>query len=771
MNRITRYFILFVCSIFSFSFPAEKKLVVIASGETHAMLVACDCPTEPGGGFAKRATIVSSFRDTNSVILVDAGGFSGGDMYDPYTEGHSVDSLRTMAALRAMGYMKYDAVCIGDDDLQYGAEWIARQAFYSKVPLISANCFYGNGKPLASPYVIVKKGSYSIGITGVTTQEMLLHCAHCAYGDSSVIIKPPVQSLRTIWQKLKKSSDIQIILAHIGEAGSRQLLDSFPDCALVVNGHRKTTPEEFITENGQVMLQFGFQGKSLSFAEIVPDSKGLSAGKTGWIPVIPSIPEDSEVSRLVALPQVSPGSGSQPVFDLYIMSQCPYGCSALREFTSFIRSFPSVQWSVWFIGTTFIDSTLSSLHGRQEIDDEQLWLAAGALYPEKWFQFLQKRSVSSKTPTDAVIREMNMDYTKVNSWVAKKGISELRKHYERSMRMGINASPTLLVNNTVFKQDITNFRLSKIACGQSMKRPVTCDSLPECESDADCLKPGKIGACVRTNGKKSECQFKDAPRFTLTAVIPDSAFFHPEYEVFSRIKNDFPGVLIDSIKAGSPKGISLVKEYSPLFLPLFLFDTTIENTPNYSAISSGLVPLKSKLVFRDGMFKPSFFYKRKHVAGTIELHVDPLFPGTLDALRIAMRTDNASHSLAVKIMPAIFASPDSSGLSTEETMRQEEALRWLVLQKSYPAKFNAYLSLFCARKNISYWFTDCTNIGIDIDGFVDVVKKNAKILPAYWKQLEPLGMNEPVEILIENREVVSVKSPRELTEIISRVSR
>ena len=204
----------------------EKKLVLVASGETHAMLLPCDCPTEPGGGFAKRAFTISRMRDSDDVCLVDAGGFSGGDLYDPYTEGRYVDSLRTMAALRAMGYMKYDAVCIGDDDLQYGAQWLARQAFYGKVPLVSANCFYANGKPFAAPFIIIKKGGYSLGITGVMTQETLVQ------GDSTVAVRPPISSLRAIWKNLRAVSDVQIILAHVGEEMSRQLLDTFPECAL-----------------------------------------------------------------------------------------------------------------------------------------------------------------------------------------------------------------------------------------------------------------------------------------------------------------------------------------------------------------------------------------------------------------------------------------------------------------------------------------------------------------------------------------------------------
>jgi hypothetical protein len=352
-------------------------------------------------------------------------------------------------------------------------------------------------------------------------------------------------------------------------------------------------------------------------------------------------------------------------------------------------------------------------------------------------------------------------------------MDELRRHYSRSMRMGINASPTLLVNNTVFPEELSYFHLSKFACGaanaggQSVKRPAKCDSLPECASDADCKKPGKIGACVSKNGKKAVCGFKDAPRFTLTAVTHDSALFHPEYAVFSNMQNDFPGMVIDTIKSGTDRGKALLQEFDPQYLPLFLFDTTIKNAANFPSISSGFLARKSKLVFKDGMFKPSYFYKRKLMAGTIALYVDPLFPGSLDAVRIAAQEKTGKNP--IKIMPNIFERPDSAGLPAEATLRNEEALRWLVIQKYHPAKFNSYLRLFIERKNMSYWFTDCKKLGINVDDFVEKVRKNGPVLADYWKEIAPFGMKEPVEFLIANREVVAVKNPKELSEILQKL--
>ncbi len=742
---------------------AQKKMTVVASGETHATLDACDCPSAPGGGFAKRATLISMLRDSGDIVLVDAGGFSGGGVYDSYTRGRTGDSLRTLAALRAMGYMEYDAVCIGDDDLQFGTQWLASQAAAARVPLVSANCFLPDGRSLAAPYVIVKRSGYSFGITGVTTQERLVS------QDDSVIIKQPVSAIRKIWKELRGKSDFQIILSHLGEEFSRELLDTFPECGLVLNGHRKSSTEEFITRQGQVMLQFGFQGKALSFAEISRDSKGLGVARNGWLDVGPGIADDPVVARLITLPSQGDGSKTKTVLDLYIMSQCQFGCAALRELVSVVTMFPAVEWHVWFIGTVSIDGSMSSLHGADELDEELLWLSVQAVYPGAWLEFLKARSFSVDTKTEAVIRSMGLDLSKLKAWAAKKGRADLALHYTRSMRMGINASPTLLINNASFLGEITKPRLAKLLCGRKESTSSYCDSIPECFSDQDCKKPGKTGTCVSPKGAKAACEYADAARFTLTALVPDSSFSHQESSILSGIADEFPGVVVDTVRAGSVRGKSLIAAYDPPFLPFFLFDKALVKAPNYRSIESSLVAAKDRFVFKQGMVKPSYFYKRKLSAPLFTLFVDPVFPGARDAIRIALAA--ANNNARIRVLPLDYGPSDSVGAPAEESLRSEEALRWLVILDKYPALFHRYLELFADRTTMSYWFTDCKKLGINVDQFVDLAQKSSSLLDTHRREVGELGMTEPIEVLFNNREVVAVQNQKELGEMLARVAK
>ena len=160
-----------VCCWANVGFANKARITIVASGETHAMLFPCDCPVNPGGGLAKRARVIAGQADFSAVVLVDAGGFSGGGMYDSYTEGRKQDSLRTIATIKAMAAMHYDAAAIGDDDLQYGARWLTRIAAQNKLPLVSANCEYADHSPVTQRYILVKKGTRFLRSRGLPRRK------------------------------------------------------------------------------------------------------------------------------------------------------------------------------------------------------------------------------------------------------------------------------------------------------------------------------------------------------------------------------------------------------------------------------------------------------------------------------------------------------------------------------------------------------------------------------------------------------------------------
>jgi hypothetical protein len=739
---------------FSCALYAGNQALIIASGESHGMLDACDCPNDPGGGMAKRATVVQAKRAQTPVLLVDAGGFAAGGIYDSYTEGRAADSVRTIVMLQAMGRLGYAAVAVGDDDLQYGGRWLGQTAAQAAVPLVSANCRFKAGGSVVRPYVIDTVAGIVCGITSVTAGERLFPY------DTSVAIDEPVAALRKIWPKLVQESQVRIILSHLGEQESAALAAAFPDCQIVVNGHRKQSPDPAIMRGNQRLLQFGFQGKQLTFLKLVQEKGTVMPDSAGWLAVNADVPGDSVMQAYInhpALPKVN----RSVQLDLYIMSQCPYGLTALRELLPVPGAFGAAM-SIYYIGTVDSANRLTSLHGNAEVEEEKLWLAIETLYPQQWQQFLAI-AVGDSIGTDAGIAKLNFDRKRLSAWVAAHGTTTLADQYRRSERLGITGSPTLLWNNAPFEEEIVAGRVTRRLCGELGKITPACDSLPECFDDRDCRAPGATGRCRSATGR-GRCEFRKATVFDFIVVVADTGLDPAVRATIATTVQLFPGARINRISYQSKEGAALVKQIDPNALPLYLFDNRVAADSDFASIKSGLVEKGGWYTFREGVMRPRYFYKREKQPGKRVVFLDPLFADAGLALKAVLQADPLLQRTAVA--PVIYGDPGDARLPVEERLRQEEALRWLVFAAYYRDRFPAYLQGSTARQGSSYWFAGLDSLKIGLAEFVGRINANTGLLLQQWREMQTLGIVDGVQLFVDNREMLPVANPAELERLL-----
>jgi hypothetical protein len=742
-------FALILLKVNSFA-QKESPIVIYASGDAHGMVTACDCPQEPGGGLAKRSYFLKTTGGRDSTLLLDAGGFCAGGLYDAYTEGRMTDSVRSLQMIYGMAEMKYDAVVVGDDDLQYGAKWLSEHALKSGLKLVSANVYSSDNTLLFAPYVIVNKNNVRIAITGLTTQEKIVPY------NKNIHVLDPVISLKKIWNEVQSKSDIQIVLSHLGQDISKKVLDSIPDIDILINGHRKisTNPVDFI--NKIPVMQFGFQGKSLSYVKSTVADNKLLIKSSGWYQIGDAIPDDSLLNERItdALKQTKNGS----VYDLYIMSQCPYGLEALAEFTTFIKKLPDINYSIWFIGDVENDTSLSSLHGAEEVKDEMIWLAVKELFPEKYLSFLSIRATSNK-PTESLLKTMKISMESIDKWIKQNGKTYLAGHYIRSSRLNIKASPTLLINNKPFEKMISSGRLAKMQCGSTGLTGKICDTLPECFDQSDCKMKGKVGLCVQ-----KKCTYTDAVQFKFTVLLADSSKQHPEESIISTTEELFAGAKIDKILFSSNEGKNIIKSYNPDALPFYIFDKEVNQAVNYDQIESGIFEKNNSFVFKKGITRANYFYKRKLEKDKIVLFIDPFFKGITNIFASIFSDSLLAEKIV--IAPVFYSNPQNDLWGTEESFRQEEALRWLVMNKYFNGAQKQYLKEYGKIPGNSYWFTILQKINIPADTFVSQLRANSDIIQKQWELLDELTIKEPVVIFLNNQEILGVNSERELIQFL-----
>lgn len=736
---------IFYSSAFTIAAEHDTIIQIIAGAETHGMVDACDCYQDPGGGLLKRSSLIKSTGKPEGFLLLDAGGFSAGGIYDSYSEGRAGDSLRTIITIRGMAAIGYDAAAIGDEELQYGASWIVKQAKDAGLPLVSANLFTKKGKPFASTYVLIKKGGKTFAVTGLTTNEKLFPI------DTTVNICDPYKSLSRIWQEMVERSDYQIILSHLGQEKSAALADSFPECDLIVNGHRKSDQNPVLLTGNAPLMQFGFQGKSLSLAELDLRGGKLEINRKKWLHVGPQIPDDSSIVSFLKAEEVE----SRPVYDLYIMSQCPYGIQALSSFVEFVKMFKKIDWNIQFIGSVANDTVLSSLHGKEEVEDEQIWLAVNQNYPEKWLEFLELRS-KSFVPTESILQKMKVDMEKIEKWIALKGRQELISHYQRSSRLNIKASPTLLLNNTPLELQITRDRLAKYHCGKIDGSSTECRKLPECLDDSDCKKKGKIGRC----SENKKCVFQDAVPFTFTVLTADSTFQHPENSIIATTEELFSGVKVKAVTLSSAEGKQIINKFNPDALPFYLFSREVKQAYNFTSVESGLIEKNGSLVFKDGIVSRNYLVKRNQKKGEMILFIDPFFP------QIQLIVDSfLSDSTILQnstIQPAFFHDPSTSMRGTEQWFRIEEAARWLAVAKMDAQKYLQYLKEYSKSPGSSFWPEICRKAGLNADSVSMHASSEMNEIVKHWNLLKNIQVNDPVTLLVDNKELIKLHSEKEL---------
>jgi hypothetical protein len=734
-----------VCSI---SMGGTDPVSIIVSGESHGMVEGCECVREPGGGVARRATVIKQMRSRGPVLLLDAGGFSAGELYDSYTEGRSSDSVRTSVMIKGMGLLQYDAIALGDDDLQYDITWLKKQISEASLPVISANCFISN-QHLVKPYLIAKKGSVVFGITALTSDERLMDI------DSRIDLRDPLEALKKVLPELKKKSDIQIVISHCGEELSERIAADFPDIDLVVNGHRKTSSEPLRMSGKTPVMQFGFQGKSVSLAHVTVEKRELKVQSSSWIPLDLSVPEDSVLSG--KLQYVLPSRND--VYDLYIMSQCPYGLEALSDFMAFQSSFPGIQFTIRFIGSVEDGGKLKSLHGESEINEEMLWLGVKRLFPGKWARFLYNRSQSSSL-TSSLFSDLGMDLNTIEAWVRKNGYKELAGHYHRSNRLNINASPTLYINNIPYEEGVSKVRLARMACGKNEKISVYCDSLPACVEDRDCKKAKKLGKCV-----SDTCVFIDAVQFPFTALVNDSLEEKLHLSVITTTEELFPGALITIESVHSQKGKELLKKWNNPPIPFYTFGKDVRHTYNFKAIEQGVVPFEDGFTFKNSVMKYNYFPARNAANGEVVVLVDPFFQ---EIKTIISSLNSMTNKKIIKVKPVIYSDPSTVLPGTIEMFRHDEAFRWLSLAGSSDEMFRAYLQQYVKSPGNSMWPQNMQAAGIDPDTLSAMMQRDrSSILQNHFTYLAQLGLDNPLYILKNNRVLTAVKSREELVKILN----
>jgi len=287
-----RFILNFVlCALCFVLYPCyAQELTILYTGETHAMLYPCSCPKERDGGIARRATLIKQLRKTNSnILLLDSGAFFGGGLMDEYTQNTPLDKERTLINLKAIELMKYDALTIGDDEFNFGREFLEETAGKGNLTFLSCNI----KSDKLSPFIIKEIAGIKIGIIGLTSPTALPKAGGLEFMEPEIAVKRAVEELKA------EKTDIIILLSHLGESDDLKLIKEVKGIdVLIVGGNLKNEPPA-VKVDSTLILKPTWQGRRLGKTSLTVEGNKITNYKTEEIRLSDKIADDAEILSIL----------------------------------------------------------------------------------------------------------------------------------------------------------------------------------------------------------------------------------------------------------------------------------------------------------------------------------------------------------------------------------------------------------------------------------------------------------------------------------------
>jgi 5'-nucleotidase len=199
-----------------------------------------------------------------------------------------------------MNLLGYDAMTIGDLDLQLGPEVLRQRIAEAHFPVLSANVMLANrGQLLAQPYTIVERGGRRVGIIGLTSDssEWL-----AAPGAEPFLVLKAEDVLPQYTSELAPQVDVLIVLSNLGHDEDQQLSSQLPGLDLIVGGRTKTAPPEGWSNEttGTVVVHAGYEGRQIGRCQLHLDGAGSATVQSCTLLLLSEdYPDDPQMRALL----------------------------------------------------------------------------------------------------------------------------------------------------------------------------------------------------------------------------------------------------------------------------------------------------------------------------------------------------------------------------------------------------------------------------------------------------------------------------------------
>jgi 2',3'-cyclic-nucleotide 2'-phosphodiesterase (5'-nucleotidase family) len=287
--RISNALALVVLAGFAHPALAGNVLPVLSTSDAVGKVTPCGCHT-PKGGFARIASVTDSTRmKYGDALLVDAGDFAP-------EASNPIEQARIEVQFHAMEMLGYDAIGVGERELNFGVAKLKALAASSKVPVLSANLVdKASGKPAFMPYVVVKKGNLKVGVFSVMGPKIDLP----AGAASELVVTDAVEAARASVAALRKECDVVVAMTHVGRVEGEDIAAQVPGIDVVILAHHPGYVAQGRRVNSAVTVASGEQIQNMGVTKVLLDGKKVADLSSESLILMPEVGERSDIARLV----------------------------------------------------------------------------------------------------------------------------------------------------------------------------------------------------------------------------------------------------------------------------------------------------------------------------------------------------------------------------------------------------------------------------------------------------------------------------------------
>ena len=257
--------------------PKETTLTFIETTDTHGRY----------DEFANDAHVIKQMKTElgDKLILLDNGDNMQGT---PFQYCSNQDAEHPNLVSEVLNYFPYDAVCVGNHDIEAGRKVFDRVYAETKVPVLAANVIDEvTGEPYFTPYIVLKRDGFKIAVLGLLTPYVVTWVPDRL---RSGLCFEQLEAAAEKWVKIiqeKEHPDLMVGLFHSGwepqmqnlppdhplgrENATKWVAENVPGFNLIFYGHdHRTRAEKVLNINGEpvYVLNSGNRGQGLAIAEV-----------------------------------------------------------------------------------------------------------------------------------------------------------------------------------------------------------------------------------------------------------------------------------------------------------------------------------------------------------------------------------------------------------------------------------------------------------------------------------------------------------------------